>query len=76
MRKERLTVVLDPEVRKKVKIMAVERNVTVSEVVEEYLRNMIAKEELEEDIALAKFAEDREKSFSEKESLTHDEVWR
>ena len=45
------------------------------EIVEEYLSSMIEKEELEEDIALIKFAEEREKTFMEKESLTHDEVW-
>ena len=73
--KGKIAVVLDPEVRKKVKIKAVERDVPVSEVVEECLRKMIEREELEEDIALTKFAEEREKSFSEKESLTHDEVW-
>ena len=31
--------------------------------------------EIEEDIALAKFADTREKSFSRKKSLKHDEVW-
>lgn len=31
--------------------------------------------EIEEDIALAKFADAREKSFSRKKSLKHDEVW-
>ncbi|MBU4352482.1 MAG: toxin-antitoxin system, antitoxin component [Nanoarchaeota archaeon] len=75
MKKKRLTVVLDPEIRRKVKITAVERDVSVSEVVEEYLGKMIEREELEEDIALTKFAEEREKSFSEDKSLTHDEVW-
>jgi len=76
MNKERLTVVLDPEVRKKIKIKAIERNMTVSEVVEEYVREIIEKEELDEDIALTKFAEEREKTFTQKESLTHEEIWR
>jgi len=75
MKKERLTVVLDPEIRKKVKITAAEKDVSVSEVVEGYLKSMIEREELKEDIALTKFAEEREKTFSEDESLTHDEVW-
>jgi hypothetical protein len=75
MKKERLTVVLDPEIRKRIKVKAAERDVLVSEVVEGYLRNMMEKEELEEDIALTKFAEEREKTFSEKEFLTHDGVW-
>ena len=35
MKKERLTVVLDPVIRKMVKIKAVERNISVYEVVEE-----------------------------------------
>jgi plasmid stability protein len=76
MDKERLTVVLDPEIRKKIKIKAAEKDVTVSEIVEKYLRNMLEKEELEEDEALIKFAKGREKTFSKKESLSHDEVWR
>ncbi len=76
MKKERLTVVLKPELRKRIKIKAAERDVTVSEVVEEYLENMLEKEEVEEDMALSKFAEDRVKSYTGQESLTHDEVWR
>ncbi|MBM3710158.1 MAG: hypothetical protein FJW61_07050 [Actinobacteria bacterium] len=76
MSKERLTVVLDPEIRKKIKIKAIEKNITVSEVVEECVRGVIEKEELEEDIALTKFAEERGKTFTQKESLTHKEIWR
>lgn len=59
----------------KIKIKAVERDISVSEIVEEYIRNMIEKEDLEEDTALTKFAEEREKKFNEKDSLTHEEVW-
>ena len=76
MNKERLTVVLDPEIRRKIKIKAAEKDVTVSEIVEKYLKNMLEKDELEEDKALIKFAEGREKTYSKKESLSHDEVWR
>ena len=76
MNKERLTVVLDPEIRRKIKIKAAEKDVTVSEIVEEYLKNMLEKEDLEEDRALIKFAEGREKTYSKKESQSHDEIWR
>ena len=76
MNKERLTVVLDPEIRRKIKIKAAEKDVTVSEIVEKYLKNMLEKDDLEEDEALIKFAEKREKTYSKKESLSHDEVWR
>jgi len=75
MKKERLTVVLDPVIRKMVKIKAVERDISVSEVVEEYLKIILEREEFEEDIALTKFAEEREKTFSKDESKTHNEVW-
>jgi hypothetical protein len=75
MQKERLTVVLKPELRRRIKIKAAERDLTVSEVVQEYLESMLEKEEIEEDIALSKFAEEREKTFTKTESLTHDEVW-
>ncbi len=76
MNKERLTVVLDPEIRRKIKIKAAEKDVTVSEIVEKYLKNMLEKEDLEEDKALIKFAEGREKTYSKKDFLSHDEVWR
>ena len=76
MNKERLTVVLDPEIRRKIKIKAAEKDVTVSEIVEEYLKNMLEKEDLEEDKALIEFAEGREKTYSKKESQSHDEIWR
>ena len=76
MKKERLTVVLNPEIRKMVKLRAVEKDTSVSEIVEEYLWKMLEKEELEEDIILTKFAEEREKTFSKDESIAHDEVWR
>ncbi len=46
MNKERLTVVLDPEIRRKIKIKAAEKDVTVSEIVEKYLKNMLEKEDL------------------------------
>ena len=75
MKKEILTIVLNSDIRKRIKIKASERDVSVSEIVEEYLSNMIEKEELEEDIALIKFAEEREKTFNKKESLIHDEFW-
>jgi len=76
MNKERLTVVLDPEIRKKIKIKAIERNITVSEVVEECIRGVIERDDFEEDAALIKFAQVREKTFKQEESLSHDEVWR
>ncbi|MFC2144918.1 DUF6364 family protein [Actinomycetota bacterium] len=76
MNKERLTVVLNPEIRRKIKIKAAEKDVTVSEIVEEYLKNMLEKEDLEEDRALIEFAKGREKIYSKKESLSHDEIWR
>lgn len=75
MNKERLTVVLDPEVRKKIKIKAAEKNITVSEIVEQYIKSMLEKEDLKEDIALFKIAGEREKTFNQKKPLSHDEVW-
>ena len=48
----------------------------MSEIVEKYLKNMLEKEDLEEDKALIKFAEGRKKTYSKKESLSHDEIWR
>ena len=66
MNKERLTVVLNPEIRRKIKIKAAEKDVTVSEIVEEYLKNMLEKEDLEEDRALIEFAEGGKKHILKK----------
>ena len=75
MQKEKLTVVLKPELRRRIKIKAAERDLLVTEIVQEYLESMLEKEEIEEDIALSKFTEGREKTFAETESLTHDDAW-
>jgi predicted transcriptional regulator len=75
MKKERLTIVLDPEIRRKIKIRAAEKDSTVSEIVENYIRDLLEKEELAEDKALYKLAVEREKTYSDEQSLEHDQVW-
>jgi predicted transcriptional regulator len=75
MNKERLTIVLDPEIRRRIKIKAAEKDSTVSEIVEKCIKDLLEKEELEEDRALNELAVKREKTYSESQSLEHDEVW-
>jgi hypothetical protein len=75
MNKERLTIVLDPEIRRKIKIKAVEKDSTVSEIVENYIKDLLQKEEIAEDKVLYKLAVEREKTYSEDQSLEHDEIW-
>jgi predicted transcriptional regulator len=75
MNKERLTIVLDPEIRRRIKIKAAEKDSTVSEIVEKCIKDLLEKEELEEDRALNELAVKREKTYSESQSPGHDEVW-
>ena len=76
MKKERLTIVLDPEIRRKIKIKAAEKDSTVSEIVENCIKDLLEKEEMAEDRALNKLAVKRENTYSESQSLEHDEVWK
>lgn len=66
---------LDPEIRRRIKIKAAEKDSTVSEIVEKCIKDLLEKEELEEDRALNELAIKREKTYSESQSLEHNEVW-
>ena len=68
----RVNLVLDPALYEKVQFLAEKEGVSLSAKVRDLIRESI---EIQEDLCLADFAEEREKSFSETESLNHEDVW-
>jgi hypothetical protein len=68
----RINVVLEEPVYSSVERLARKDGVSLSLKVRDLIREAL---EIEEDIALTQFAEKREKTFTKKKSLKHDEVW-
>lgn len=68
----RVNVVLEKPLYRNVERLAKRDGVSLSMKVRDLVSAAL---EIEEDIALAKFADVRAKSFNRKKSLKHDEVW-
>lgn len=68
----RINVVLEKPLYNTVETLAERDGVSLSLKVRDLVKEAL---EIEEDIGLARFAETREKTFSRKKSLKHDEVW-
>jgi metal-responsive CopG/Arc/MetJ family transcriptional regulator len=68
----RINVVLEKPLYNNVERLAERDGVSLSLKVRDLVKEAL---EIEEDIGLANLAETREKTFSRKKSLKHDEVW-
>ena len=68
----RINVVLDDLLYQNVRVLAEMENVSLSAKARDLLKDAF---EIQEDIALSQFAENREKSWDESESLTHNDMW-
>ena len=68
----RIIVVLEKPLYDAITRFAKKEGVSLSLKVRDLVKEAL---EIEEDIALAHFAEEREKTFRKKKSLKHDEVW-
>jgi metal-responsive CopG/Arc/MetJ family transcriptional regulator len=68
----RVNVVLEKPLYANIERLAKRDGVSLSLKVRDLVREAL---EMEEDIALAQFADSRDKTFSRKKSLKHDEVW-
>jgi predicted DNA-binding protein len=68
----RINVVLDDPIYRHVRFLADKDGVSLSTKVRDLIREALA---TEEDIYLAAFAEEREKSFAESSVLSHEETW-
>jgi hypothetical protein len=70
--KPRINIVLDDFLYQNVRILAEKDNISLSAKVRDLLKEAL---EIQEDIALSGFAEEREKSWDDSKALTHDDVW-
>jgi len=68
----RINVQVDTILYNNIRFLAKKDGVSLSAKVRELLKEA---SEIHEDVYLASVAEDREESWSESESLTHEEVW-
>ena len=68
----RVNVVLEKPLYANIERLAKRDGVSLSLKVRDLVREAL---EMEEDIALAQFADSRDKTFSRRKSLKHDEVW-
>ncbi len=71
-RNPRINVVLEKSLHKSIQRLAQRDGVSLSLKVRDLVKAAL---ELEEDAALAKFAETRERTFRQRKALKHDEVW-
>ncbi len=70
--KPRINIVLDNFLYQNVRLLAERDNISLSAKVRDLLKEAL---EIQEDIALSGFAEEREKSWDDSKALTHDDVW-
>jgi len=68
----RINIVLDNLLYQNVRLLAKKDNVSLSAKVRDLLKEAL---EIQEDVALSGFAEEREKSWNDSKVLTHDDVW-
>lgn len=71
-RNPRINVILDDVLYQNIRLLAQKENVSLSAKVRELIKEAL---EIQEDIALSEFAEEREKSWKESSVLFHDEIW-
>ena len=70
--KPRINIVLDNFLYQNVRLLAEKDNISLSAKVRDLLKEAL---EIQEDIALSAFVEEREKSWDNSKALTHDDVW-
>ena len=68
----RINVVLEKPLYDNIEELAARDGVSLSMMVRDLVKEAL---EIKEDIALADFAESREKTFRKSKALKHDEVW-
>jgi len=68
----RINVVLDDPIYRDVKFLAEKDGVSLSSKVKDLIKDAL---EIQEDIYLASFAEEREKTLDESSTLSHEDVW-
>jgi len=70
--KPRINIVLDEFLYQNVRLLAEMDNISLAAKVRDLLKEAL---EIQEDMALCAFAEERETSWDESKALTHHDVW-
>ena len=68
----RINIVVDPPVYEQIEQLAERRGVSLSMVARDLIRDALV---MEEDVALAELADEREATLREDSALSHEEVW-
>jgi predicted DNA-binding protein len=68
----RINVVLDDNIYKNVQFLAETDGVSLSTKVRDLIKQAL---EIQEDLYLVAFAEEREKTWNNSTAVTHDEIW-
>jgi len=68
----RINVVLDDNLYKNIRFLAETDGVSLSAKVKDLIKEAL---EVQEDLYLAVFAEEREKTWDKSKTRTHDEIW-
>ena len=68
----RINLVIDPPVYAQIEQLAARRGISLSMAARDLIREALV---MEEDVALAELASEREATFREDTALSHDEVW-
>jgi predicted DNA-binding protein len=68
----RINVVLDDNLYKNIQFLAETEGVSLSAKVKDLIKEAL---EVQEDLYLATFAEEREKTWDKSTTRTHDEIW-
>ena len=71
-KKPRINVVLDDNLYKNIQFLAETDGVSLSAKVKDLIKEAL---EVQEDLYLASFAEEREKTWDKSTTRTHDEIW-
>ncbi|MCU0577382.1 MAG: toxin-antitoxin system, antitoxin component [Desulfobacterota bacterium] len=71
-RNPRINVLLNEQVYKEVRFLAKKDGVSISNKASDLIKEAL---EIEEDLILADFAGNREKSLDDASTLSHDDVW-
>jgi hypothetical protein len=71
-RNPRIKVLLNEQVYKEVRFLAEKDGVSISNQASDLIKEAL---EIEEDLILADFASDREKSLDDAPTLSHEDVW-
>ena len=68
----RINIVVDPPVYEQIEQLAERRGISLSMAARDLIRDALV---MEEDMALAELAGDREETYREDAALSHEEVW-